>query len=71
MTKIKVNRESIEDESLFCPYCGDEVSYSSLGCCGESSAHFETGYLVDGEILLESEIEIIENSENRTTVLKH
>jgi hypothetical protein len=26
---------------LICPYCGDRKSENELGCCGESSAHFE------------------------------
>lgn len=26
---------------LICPYCGDEKNRDELGCCGESSAHFE------------------------------
>lgn len=43
-----------------CPYCGDEQSDSEWGgCCGESSAHFETAYLYQDEIYRSDEIELI------------
>jgi hypothetical protein len=32
---------------LACPYCGDAKHFDSLGCCGESSAHFEEVYRFD------------------------
>jgi hypothetical protein len=53
---MKLIEHKIEDEILVCPYCGTGVSEESLGCCGESSAHFETAYEYDGDIVLESEV---------------
>ena len=29
------------DTITICPYCGSEIRGDRLGCCGESSAHFE------------------------------
>jgi hypothetical protein len=48
------------DKVTFCPYCGDQKSRSETGCCGESSCHFETGYLDQDDTLHpESEVEIV------------
>jgi len=45
-----------------CPYCGSQVSIDSLGCCGESNAHFELFFeLEDGQAYPESELEIEED----------
>ena len=52
---MKIKQAQIEDTVLVCPYCMNEVSEEAFGCCGESSAHFETAYIVDGEALLESQ----------------
>ena len=30
-----------KEQILVCPYCENEKSEEALGCCGESSAHFE------------------------------
>lgn len=57
-----INRSQIETEELVCPYCMNQVSYSKHGCCGESSCHFETAYIVGDEAILKSEVsEIIED----------
>lgn len=58
MKQVKIS--DIEDELLVCPYCMTEVSIDDLGCCGESSAHFETAYLIEDELYLKREIEVIE-----------
>lgn len=56
----EVRLTDIQDEILVCPYCMNDVSSDSFGCCGESSAHFETAYVLnDDEVLLDSEIKII------------
>lgn len=53
----RVSYWDIEDEVTICPYCGSE-QYSALGCCGESSDHFETAYVYQGETYTADEIEI-------------
>ena len=52
-----IYKDQIEDEVLTCPYCMSAVSFQQMGCCGESSAHFETAYIVSGieEYILKSE----------------
>lgn len=57
---MKIKQDEIQDEGLFCPYCYDEKDFDDHGCCGESFAHFELGYVINGEVFLESEIEIKE-----------
>lgn len=57
MKQVKIS--DIEDELYVCPYCMTEVSSDDRGHCGESSAHFETAYLIEGELYLEHEIEVI------------
>lgn len=56
---------------IACPYCGDvKHTYAetdrnyclthvepSMGCCGESSHHFEFGYETEDELILDSELE--------------
>lgn len=59
MNKKQVRKIDIEDKSLVCPYCMIEVSFDDQGCCGESSAHFETAYLIEGELYLKQEVEVI------------
>lgn len=57
---MKQLKESlIETEALVCPYCMSEVSQDDSGCCGESSAHFETAYVTEDETYLKSEVEVI------------
>jgi hypothetical protein len=56
---IQLKESQIEAEILMCPYCGSEVSQDDTGCCGESSGHFETGYVTQDETYLASEVEII------------
>lgn len=59
----KLLLSQIETEILVCPYCMDEVSQDEIGCCGESSAHFEAAYVTTQlETYLESEVEIVDDS---------
>lgn len=60
MNKKQVKEIDIEDELFVCPYCMTEVSIDDLGCCGESRSHFETAYLIEGELYLKQEVEVIE-----------
>lgn len=60
--KQKINASQIDKAVFVCPYCMSEVSHDDTGCCGESSAHFETGYIVGEETLLESQIEIVNDT---------
>lgn len=46
-------------EITICPYCMQQREEHGEGCCGESSAHFETAYLINGEIVLKEELEKI------------
>lgn len=47
------------DLVLACPYCGDDKSHSETGCCGESSAHFEAGYIIDDVFHPETDVQIV------------
>lgn len=58
---MKVTEDQIENEYLVCPYCMNTVSWSKIGCCGESSDHFEKAFEVDGELYLDSEIQIVKD----------
>ena len=49
-------KSDVDDELLLCPYCMAPVDCETRGCCGESSAHFEPGYDIKGELYLESEV---------------
>lgn len=60
MNKKQVKETDIEDIVTVCPYCMTKVSADSLGCCGESSAHFEDAYIIEDEYYLKHEIEVIE-----------
>jgi len=55
---IKIKESQIEAEGLFCPYCFSEKKASDIQCCGESCEHFERGYVINDNIILESEVEI-------------
>ena len=59
----QIKRSQIETEELVCPYCMSEVSQDDMGCCGESSCHFETAYIVGDNAYLHSEVELIEDEE--------
>jgi len=62
--RIKINESDIVDTVTLCPYCMSEPK-SDLGCCGESSAHFDKAYITkDDEYYLTSEVEIISNDRN-------
>jgi len=55
----RIDISQVTNKVLVCPYCMTQVNESSLGHCGESSAHFEYGYeLNNGEIYLKSELTI-------------
>ena len=56
----QITKDMIEDKYTVCPYCMSQVSSEKLGCCGESSAHFEDAYEIEGEVYLSSEIKIVE-----------
>lgn len=43
------------DKVTICPYCGCQPSSEALGCCGESSAHFETAYVDEGGEMIDVE----------------
>jgi hypothetical protein len=58
---IQLKESEIEAKILVCPYCGDERSQDDMGCCGESSAHYETAYMVQDDMYLESEVEIVKD----------
>lgn len=63
--KLKtINRSDIEKEQMVCVYCGNEVDDDDyMGCCGESSDHFERGYFMkDGNLWTESEVSIDEEN---------
>lgn len=42
--------DEIETVALICPYCGDNA-YGKIGCCGESSAHFEEHYVTTSDCI--------------------
>ena len=56
---VHIKESQIEAIITVCPYCMDEVSQNGTGCCGESSAHFETAVVYQGEAYLENEIEVV------------
>lgn len=59
---IKANYYEVE-EIVVCPYCGSEQETFDYGaCCGETSAHFQTGYVYQDEIYLENEIELVRST---------
>lgn len=59
--KQVIKESQIEAEILVCPYCMDEVSYNRTGCCGESSAHFDTAYVTQDETFLKHEVVVIKD----------
>ncbi len=56
MNAMGIITQSELDRFTVCPYCMSKPR-SSIGCCGESSMHFEEAVEIDGEIFLVSEIE--------------
>ncbi len=48
------------DTVTVCPYCMNEAS--GIGCCGESSCHFEKAYIIDDEYVLGSELTVIDDT---------
>lgn len=40
LPEIDPDWKPVTETALICPYCMNEVSSETLGCCGESSAHF-------------------------------
>ncbi len=54
-------KSEVDDEIEVCPYCMNPPPRGRSGCCGESSAHFETAYDIKGELYLESEIELYDD----------
>lgn len=68
MRTIRPN-EIVDDSRCACVYCGDEYKNAFRGCCGEM--HFEKLLeLDDGELLLESEIEIEPYTEEELAAAK-
>jgi hypothetical protein len=55
--KIKLHVADIIEEIEVCPYCMHPAN--GIGCCGESSAHFEVAYDTGEELYLKSEVEVI------------
>jgi len=54
---IRLNYYETEEITI-CPYCGDGPKGNDLGCCGESSAHFETVLSHNGETYQFDEVEL-------------
>ena len=50
----------IQGEITICPYCGDE-KHGQIGCCGESSCHFEQAYDLGDETLSVNECDVIDD----------
>ena len=61
---IVIKDSEITDEVLVCPYCMSDVSSDQMGCCGESSAHFERAVVVGNEAYLESDIRRVDDDGN-------
>jgi len=58
----QIKESQIETEFLACPYCMNDVSHFEpwRGCCGESSAHFDTAIETSqGETYMLAEVEIV------------
>ena len=53
---IKLNYYETEQVTI-CPYCGD-LKENEFGCCGESSAHYETVILHQDETYSPNEVEL-------------
>ena len=54
-----IKQIKILDIIKVCPYCMTEV-HERTQCCGESSAHFETAYVLEDEVLLRSDVDVID-----------
>lgn len=55
----RLHESEILNEYLACPYCYAQVDFDRLGCCGESSAHFESAYETEDEVYLACEVEVV------------
>lgn len=59
--RIKIEQSFIIETKQVCPYCMNDAN-DKTGCCGESSAHFETAHVTrDLDVWLDSEIEIVDS----------
>lgn len=56
---ITIYESQVQDRLEVCPYCMNPPTRGQLGCCGESSAHFEPAIDTGDEIYLESEVFIV------------
>jgi hypothetical protein len=57
---ITIKESDIKEEVYVCPYCMEDAG-DKIGCCGESSCHFEHAIVTkDDECFLLSEIVIKE-----------
>ena len=58
MRKVKLNE--VVEEFLACPYCLSQLNETYQACCGEAG-HAETAFELDSnEVVLKSEIELID-----------
>lgn len=67
MRQLKLSE--LIDEQTVCPYCMNPAA--GIGCCGESSAHFERAYITKTECLLESEVEVMDDIPAKEIELTH
>ena len=65
MRHIKLSQ--VIDTITVCPYCMNEAR-NKMGCCGESSCHFETAYVTEDETLLQSETEVIDDESGEVSL---
>ena len=57
-SSTKIKEDDIADVVTVCPYCMNEVG-NKTSCCGESCAHFEEAYLLNGgQLVLESDADV-------------
>lgn len=56
---ITIYESDVIDELTVCPYCMNPRTCESLGCCGESSEHFEQAVATKDEVYLLSEVMIV------------
>lgn len=56
---ITIYESQVQDRLEVCPYCMNPPTRGQLGCCGESSCHFEPAIDTGDEIYLESEVFVV------------